>query len=551
MRALKILVATLAIIVIGCQPTDIQEVPQKPDVENTEGEDTEKPEDSVTPGEGEDSETPTTPEEPKDPEQPQESYYVEVAQDFSDWSGDYIITYTAGSDIKVFDSFSGSDKGTSNTNLNSSLTAQGIHSSIGDTYKAVVTKAGSGYNVYLTNVGYIGLESSDNKIHKTSTAPSSSDTQYQWTFSCKSGGSVRMTSVAYTSRRLQWNSSASCFRCYEGSQNEITLYRRKTSTGIITPEPEPGTNPTPGPEPTPEPEPEPTPEPDNGGNSSGYLQCYDVPYVSTILTAGAGYSSKVQERYGSTYAYIYETTNSNQRVVTHTFSNGGKVHRNYTFLYDYDKHCPMWLSYHMNSGYCGKGGKRTDAWGYDPAIPTDKQPNLKSSYCSGGDPYNRGHMLASHARSAISVANQQAFYYTNMTPQAAANFNTGGGCWNDLEDAEMGILPSGRDTLYVVTGCIFENGYKTIKNQGDGMVCAVPDQFYKCFMLCSFDSSGKMTAAKGVGYLMPHDSPRNSGYSKYSKTIDAIEAIAGYDFFTNVPASLQTAAESTINTLGL
>lgn len=558
MRILKYIVTIIAIVLLSCQPENLPKTPDgngNPDVENPD--DTEDPDNPGT----------------NDPEQPQESYYVKVSQDFSDWSGDYLITYTTAISIKVFDSFSDSSKGGSKTDLNSRLTANGIHSNDGDTYKAVITKVGDAYSVYLTGVGYIGLESSSNAVHKSSTSPTSTDTKYLWKFSYKNGGSVWMRSVAYDGRRLLWNSSASCFRCYTGGQNELTLYRRGTSTGTVTPGTGPGTTPDPEdpdtpvtpdpeepkdpdipvtPDPTPDPEGPDTPAtPETGGNSAGYLKCYDVPFVSTTLAEGAGYSSKVQEIYGNTYAYIYETTNSNQRVVTHTFSNGGRVHRNYTFLYDYDKHCPMWLSYHMNSGYCGKGGNRTDAWGYDPAIPTDKQPNLSKSYCSGGDPYNRGHMLASHARSAISVANQQAFYYTNMTPQAAANFNTGSGCWNDLEDAEMGILPSGRDTLYVVTGCIFESGYKTIKNQGDGMVCAVPDQFYKCFMLCSFDSSGKMISAKGVGYLMPHDSPLKSGYSKYAKTIDAIETIAGYNFFANVPASLQNAAESQINTLGL
>ena len=110
------------------------------------------------------------------PEEPKEAYYVKVNESLSDWSGDYLITYTTSSNIKVFDSFSGSDKGTSNTNLKSSLTAEGIHSSVGDTYKAIVTKAGSGYNVYVTNVGYIGLESSGNKVHKTTTAPSAAIT---------------------------------------------------------------------------------------------------------------------------------------------------------------------------------------------------------------------------------------------------------------------------------------------------------------------------------------------------------------------------------------
>ena len=526
-----------ASIIAACTPI----TPEQPDDQDKPG--TETPVDPENPG-NQDPDTPVVPE----PEEPQESYYVEVAENFSDWSGDYLITYTSGSDVLVLNSLE--DTKGYGTDISSKVTADGILAEDGDPYKAAVTKVGNSYSVYLTGVGYIGMTASKNSISKTDSAPSTSSTDYLWTFSYKDGGSVWMNNVGHSGYRLQWNASASCFRCYNGSQNELTLYRRSTSTGSNSG----GTTPTPDPNPEPDPEPDPEPEqpvPDNGGNSSGYLKCYDIPYVSTSLSTDSGYSSRIKEHYGSTYAYIYETTNPNQRVVTHTFSNGGRTHRNYTFLYDYQKHCPMWLSYHMNSGYCGKGGDRTDAWAYDPAIPEDKQPNLKNSYCSGGNPYNRGHMLASHARTAIRIANQQAFYFTNMTPQASSNFNTGSGCWNDLEDAEMSILPSGRDTLYVVTGCIFEDGYKTFNNAGDGMECAVPDQFYKCFMLCSFDSNGNMISAKGTGYLMPHDSPLKSGYSKYVKTIDAIETIAGYDFFTNVPANLQSAAESKISPIGL
>ena len=552
----------LGLFAFGCGPEGPvnPDEPETPGIENTDPEvpGNEDPETPKDPEEPTDPETPVEPEpdepvepepdEPELPEEPQEAYYVKVAENFSDWSGDYLITYTTSSSIKVFDSFSGSDKGVSGTDLYQKLTADGIHSSDGDAYKAVVEKVGEGYSIFLTGVGYLGLESSSNKIHRSDSKPGSSDRTYLWEFD---EGDI--SNLFYDSRFILWNDSASCFRCYTGEQKALTLYRRSISTGgngggTVTPEPEPDPTPTPDPE---DPDTPVTPEPDNGGNSAGYLMCYDIPYVDTSLPEGAGYSSKVKEKYGNTYAYIYETDNPEQRVVTHTFSNNGKIHRNYTFLYDYDKHCPLWLSYHMNSGYCGKGGDRTDAWGADPAIPTDKQPNLNKSYCSGGDPYNRGHMLASHARSAIRTANQQAFYFTNMTPQATANFNTGSGCWNDLEEAEMSILPSGKDTLYVITGCIFEDGYKTVRNQGDGMICAVPDQFYKCFMLCSFDNNGNMTAAKGVGYLMPHDSPLKSGYKKYEKTIDAIEAIAGYDFFTNVPSALQTNAESKISSIGL
>lgn len=284
-----------------------------------------------------------------------------------------------------------------------------------------------------------------------------------------------------------------------------------------------------------------------GGNTNGYLVNYEVPHADVNLAAGASYSSRVSETNGGSgaYAYIYETNSSNQRIVTHTFSNNG-IHRNYTFLYDYEKRCPIWLAYHLNKGFCGTSGNRTESWAYDPAIPEEAQPNLSSSYSSGGYPYNRGHMLASHSRAGITNANTQTFYYTNMTPQLGKSFNTGGGVWNNLEDAEDGFTPSAgsRDTLYVVTGCLFDTNVTTMTCAKDGMPCAVPDDFYKCFMLCSFDSNGKMTGAKGIGYLMPHETPLNTGYSKFVKSIDEIEALAGFDFFCNVPDQYQKDAEA-------
>ncbi len=295
-----------------------------------------------------------------------------------------------------------------------------------------------------------------------------------------------------------------------------------------------------GGEPGPDPDPD-VPGTEDGRNWHGHLVNYEIPHAEVNIPAGKEYSSTVNERSGGTKAYIYDTKAPGQRIVTHTFAKtDGKAYRNYTFLYDYEKKLPLWLSYHLNRGYCGTGGNRTNAWNYDPAVPEKHQPNLKNSYGSG---YNRGHMMASHARSAITEANRQAFYFTNMTPQDERNLNTGGCSWNELEDHEMSILPSGRDTLYVVTGCTFDTPVKWITSK-KGDRCAVPKECYKCFMMCSFDADGKMTSAKGIGYLMPNDKNGRNPYSSFARTIDEIESITGFDFFANVPKELQDAAES-------
>jgi hypothetical protein len=173
----------LGLTMMACGP-EIQPTPDTPDTSGTESPENpgiEKPdnpenpgnEDPDTPG-NEDPDTPAVPE----PEEPQESYYVEVAENFSDWSGDYLITYTSGSTVLVLNSHD-ETKGYG-VDISSTLTAQGIHSDDGDQYKAVVEKSGNGYTINVAGIGYLGLENAKNSVNASATAQSSDN--YRWTF---------------------------------------------------------------------------------------------------------------------------------------------------------------------------------------------------------------------------------------------------------------------------------------------------------------------------------------------------------------------------------
>ena len=91
---------------MACGP-EIQPAPDTPDtpgIENPENPgnqnpDNPAPDNPENPG-NEDPDTPAAPE----PEEPEESYYVEVAENYNDWSGDYLITYTSGSTVLVLNS---------------------------------------------------------------------------------------------------------------------------------------------------------------------------------------------------------------------------------------------------------------------------------------------------------------------------------------------------------------------------------------------------------------------------------------------------------------
>lgn len=265
------------------------------------------------------------------------------------------------------------------------------------------------------------------------------------------------------------------------------------------------------------------------GTVPGYLGCYEMPAVSAILN-GKEASGSFSERDDNWYRYY--TKNDKRQIATHTYTHPtkNKKVRNYTVMYDGSRYAPLWTAHAMHADmWPDNDVKRNGNWMNDPAITLPQVTGLDDN-----QEYNRGHLVASNYRQTTKKQNMQTFYSSNKAPQDAG-FN--GGVWQTLEQAVADHAPTGRDTLYVVTGVLYEGNIET-KPSGSYSV-PIPSHFYKCLMMCSFNASGQMTSAKGCAYCYTNDGVRTGGIT----TIDAIEERAGFDFFANVPAALQTAAE--------
>ena len=243
--------------------------------------------------------------------------------------------------------------------------------------------------------------------------------------------------------------------------------------------------------------------------------------------------------------------NDNQKIVVHTFKSGTKILRNYTMLYDKTKKAALWSAFAMNNGTYPHNYSREDSWHYDPALVFGTttnpdyswQPKLSSSYGGG---YTRGHQVASNDRRTTIYQMYQTDYYTNMTPQLSA-FNSGNTTeWDELETSiqNLGYATSGNDTLYVVTGALFDSGYKTDATDNNGAACAVPTRYFKCIMKVHF-SNGEAQSAQGAAYLVEH----KSGATLKKMKIDELETETGFDFFTNIKASVQSSAENAFTNL--
>ncbi len=478
-----------------------------------------------------------------------ESYYVEVAENYSDWSGDYLITYTNGGTVLVLNSHSDT-KGYSH-DISSTMTAQGIHSSDGDQYKAVIEKSGSAYTINVTGIGYLGLESGKNSVNASS-SPQSSD-NYKWTFSYKDGGSVWVKNVAYSSYRLQWNASANIFRCYNGSQEELTLYRRGTSTGTVTP-PSGGDDNTGG---------------DNtggdtggsggddntggdntgsGGNTGGGDDDEEIPTPVPGQSGKYGWYELPVMNLKESGGYLTDVNDSDLYYAYHHCAgpekSGGKKARNYTVCYSAEHHCPVWVAAPRHAMYQTKATDRTDAYGKDPSIPSGIQYNSKST----GGGCNKGHMLGSAERTSSAATNRQVFYYTNIAPQYSSSFNTGGGGWNTLEDWVDGKVCS--DTLYVVIGTHFKtftDGYgytgkpATISFGGRSDVTR-PSMFYYILLRTKKGNTGKpLSECKRdeimcAAFVRSHEIAKGTKVSaKDLMSVSDLEKITGFTYFPNVP----------------
>ena len=240
------------------------------------------------------------------------------------------------------------------------------------------------------------------------------------------------------------------------------------------------------------------------------------------------------------YRYDVEG-NSSQKIVTHTFMYNGKKLRNYTMLYDKSKKAALWSACVMHAEAYPWKETRGDSRNYDPALVFGSdyswQAKLSGSYGGG---YTRGHQIASNDRRTTIYQMYQTDYYSNMTPQTSELNSSADSKWDDLETAiqNLGKATTGRDTLYVVTGAIFDAGYKTDATDVNGVKCPVPTRYYKCIMKVKYNSSGEVSSASGAAFVINHET------LEFEKvTIKAVQDITGFDYFANIPEDKQKTAE--------
>ncbi|MFN2406476.1 MAG: DNA/RNA non-specific endonuclease [Pyrinomonadaceae bacterium] len=218
----------------------------------------------------------------------------------------------------------------------------------------------------------------------------------------------------------------------------------------------------------------------------------------------------------------------------------------FTLSYSRDKGTPNWVSWHLENPWTGSL-PRTDTFRADPEVSPEWYRVQSTDYFASG--FDRGHMTPNADRdNPVSIPlNQETFLMSNMVPQAP---NSNQGPWADLESFLRTLLAT--NEVYVIAGPAGVGGSGdngSAETIADGRV-TVPAYTWKVALVIPAgdnDVSRVTAATRTIAVIMPNQNSINSDWHTYLTTVDAVEALTGYDFFANVPDAIENSVEAGIN----
>ncbi len=213
----------------------------------------------------------------------------------------------------------------------------------------------------------------------------------------------------------------------------------------------------------------------------------------------------------------------------------------YDLSYNRSKAIPNWTAWHLDSTWIGST-PRQDDFRADTTLPAGWYQVGSTSYSGSG--YDRGHMCPSGDRTSSVANNSATFLMTNMIPQAPTNNQT---TWANLESYCRTLASQGNE-LYIYSG---GHGVSGFINNGN---ITVPTTTWKVIMVLpngTTDVSRVTNSTRLIAISMPNNNSVVSDWRQYRVSVDSVEALTGYDFFSNVPTSIQSVIESNIDTLSL
>jgi DNA/RNA endonuclease G (NUC1) len=221
-------------------------------------------------------------------------------------------------------------------------------------------------------------------------------------------------------------------------------------------------------------------------------------------------------------------------------------HAEFTTDYNPNRGEPNWVSYDLNATDFGPED-RCNCFTFDPDLPASFTHLTTQDYTGAGAAagfgIDRGHMTRSFDRTSSSLDNAHTFMLSNVVPQAA---DLNQGPWAIFENFLGDLATQQNKEVRIITGPAGNQG--TVKNEGK---IVIPTSTWKVAVI--MDRGHGLADIRDyrdlevIAVNMPNTPGiRNVDWHTYITTVDAIEALTGYDLLALLPDKVENIVEAGI-----
>jgi endonuclease G len=197
----------------------------------------------------------------------------------------------------------------------------------------------------------------------------------------------------------------------------------------------------------------------------------------------------------------------------------------YVASYNKETLCPNWVAWHLTAEHADGMLPRDNAFYEDMDVPAPRATN--EDYRGSG--WSRGHMCPAGDNKWSEKAMQESNLLTNVCPQ---DRSLNSGVWNRIEqDCRRWAKKYG--DVYIVCGPLLMN--REHEKIGANRV-VVPEAFFKV-ILCL------QGTPKAIGFVVRNNEGKKKR-DQFVNSIDEVERITGYDFFSALPDSIEALVEA-------
>lgn len=186
-------------------------------------------------------------------------------------------------------------------------------------------------------------------------------------------------------------------------------------------------------------------------------------------------------------------------------------HSQYVACYNSELNATKWVKWTETKNDYGEA-ERCNCFTHDPLLPDTFTRISTKDYTKSG--YERGHLLASEARTRTDTDNRATFYLTNVVPMTKS-LNIG--AYKQFEHFRDSLVTEAGYSLTCLAGCVYRSGTK-INNK-----IAVPDSI---FIVCIAQKDNEVTT---YAYMFPNRkyTKADNSFRLYETTVENLESSSG------------------------